>query len=1238
MSFYLVTLGSNIIAYLLNAGIEAALLVPLILIIQSLSRDLLSPAAKHALWLILLLRLSLPILPESPLSLMTPSPFVTQPPRPNSSLTLLPGQYHKPSIDTNSPNESAKNHSIESPPSKAAAQITAPSMDDSTTFRSETKSQQPSKGMMREPTTDQITSPEFEIGTQLQMLYSEIDWLLFSFSLWLIGVLGITTRIFKRHYAFQLQLRATASITAESITTKLQHLKSSINITQDVNLYTCSSIHSPALYGILRPVILLPDRFFEVYSDQDQSHILLHELAHLKRRDSLWNLWTTLIQVLHWPNPIVWYALHRIRGDRELATDDLVLRRTTLNNPADYGETILKALQALPKKKLAPGLIGIAEDHQHLTRRFDRIARFERNRRHSKAAMICLMTILSVTCLTQVPLSQTPKHVMEVQVTDTETGLPLPNVEVISVFDYVVGYKSNETSTGRTNAKGTAILEIPIPPGPVTRFSLNAISPDNHAAQYRQWKDEEDLWGNLPPRHEFHLKKGISIGGVVTDESGIPLENIAIQANAYGQSKTDKRYVDNLTRLYRPYAAGIRTDKDGKWTCIGVPPSAGKFYLTFKKPSGTEYPYATEMSMNGRRTDFHGSPILGSELRSHSSRVILPKGQDIEIKVVSRDAIPIAGAKVRELTGALYRKLGTMQISNQSGMARFSERSGHQFGYIISHPEFATAHVIINLIDGETSARAEMMPRKTLKGRIIDEEGKPILGAKIDLGTAANTKTYIDWETYSDRKGHFEWKNAPLDKLFYRIRADGYVTGVHQLQPSAAPLEIVLRESTKSTITHTTLVLDETNELPIPEFTYRKTINLDISFNKLLKGINGKIFDQTKPDEMVTNSIPIHHYEVYYITVSAPGYVSGRSRPISIHESVATNVIKLRPIPSKHSLEGVTVRAPNGTPVSNATVFLVNNDQDSPPSIAFLSKDHHQSSPWKSFSQTYTIADTKGTLSQSSFPIGFQGIAILDDRGSLILPVSEIDLSIRTLQLQKHGSVKGTLRIAGKTQARLRIGLRASPKIHRLITGTIYTFTDDKGHFSFENVPPGNYLIFKSHPDNEHQLEQEYYSQELDVRSGTTTKIDYHLKGKDLTGTFQSNTTDRNFSWFDGTYSLQRKTELPIPNSRPRPNTFIQASRLMLEQQRHRNVVEETVIRSSQIYPVSVSAFGDFSIPSVPPGQYLLKIDIVQSVNPQLNSPKVTISQHNVPITIPHRSANQAINLGTIPVTSIPID
>jgi bla regulator protein BlaR1 len=83
----------------------------------------------------------------------------------------------------------------------------------------------------------------------------------------------------------------------------------------------------PAVIGILRPKVVLPDDFESRYTVQEQSLILAHESVHLRRQDSLWNALTALLRCVFWFNPLIHAAASRMRVDQELACDAAVIER-----------------------------------------------------------------------------------------------------------------------------------------------------------------------------------------------------------------------------------------------------------------------------------------------------------------------------------------------------------------------------------------------------------------------------------------------------------------------------------------------------------------------------------------------------------------------------------------------------------------------------------------------------------------------------------------------------------------------------------------------------------------------------------------------------------------------------------------------------------------------------------------------------------------------------------------------
>jgi beta-lactamase regulating signal transducer with metallopeptidase domain len=101
----------------------------------------------------------------------------------------------------------------------------------------------------------------------------------------------------------------------------------------------------PMTWGILRPRVLLPAAAMDWPLERCRQ-VLLHELAHVRRRDCLWELMARAARAVHWFNPLVWIACRRMAVERERACDDLVL--THGSRPADYADHLLRIASSLP--------------------------------------------------------------------------------------------------------------------------------------------------------------------------------------------------------------------------------------------------------------------------------------------------------------------------------------------------------------------------------------------------------------------------------------------------------------------------------------------------------------------------------------------------------------------------------------------------------------------------------------------------------------------------------------------------------------------------------------------------------------------------------------------------------------------------------------------------------------------------------------------------------------------------
>lgn len=105
-------------------------------------------------------------------------------------------------------------------------------------------------------------------------------------------------------------------------------------------VYESGATETPCLFGLLRPCIYVtPDTL----ADADTlRYSLAHEQTHYRHGDSLWAVLRGVCLALHWYNPLVWWAAELSRRDAEMACDESTVRRLGENERAAYGRTLVR--------------------------------------------------------------------------------------------------------------------------------------------------------------------------------------------------------------------------------------------------------------------------------------------------------------------------------------------------------------------------------------------------------------------------------------------------------------------------------------------------------------------------------------------------------------------------------------------------------------------------------------------------------------------------------------------------------------------------------------------------------------------------------------------------------------------------------------------------------------------------------------------------------------------------------
>lgn len=212
---------------------------------------------------------------------------------------------------------------------------------------------------------------------------------------WLTVALSVLAPLLVGFVAVARIRRRAAPFSDTDLPQLAQSLAGSLRLRQETDVLRAGSQSMPMAAGLLRPAVFLP-REAEVWDDEKLRAVLLHELAHVKRRDCLTNALARLASSLHWFNPLAWYALRRLRIERERACDDLVLSAGAL--PSAYADHLLEIARAFRAGALTPAAAITMARKTQLEGRLLAVLDAGRNRRAVTRAIfaVCLLALAAI--------------------------------------------------------------------------------------------------------------------------------------------------------------------------------------------------------------------------------------------------------------------------------------------------------------------------------------------------------------------------------------------------------------------------------------------------------------------------------------------------------------------------------------------------------------------------------------------------------------------------------------------------------------------------------------------------------------------------------------------------------------------------------------------------------------------------------------------------------------------------
>jgi len=170
------------------------------------------------------------------------------------------------------------------------------------------------------------------------------DWGQIAFFIWCLGASLVALPMLLGHVRVWRLSKTAKPAAGGAWGTLASVLPGQLGLAGKVRVMVSERATMPMAFGIVNPTVLLPANA-EQWPVERRRDVMLHELAHVARRDCLTQLIAQAACALYWFDPLVWLASRALRGERERACDDAVVRAGA--RPSEYATHLLQVARDL---------------------------------------------------------------------------------------------------------------------------------------------------------------------------------------------------------------------------------------------------------------------------------------------------------------------------------------------------------------------------------------------------------------------------------------------------------------------------------------------------------------------------------------------------------------------------------------------------------------------------------------------------------------------------------------------------------------------------------------------------------------------------------------------------------------------------------------------------------------------------------------------------------------------------
>ena len=662
---------------------------------------------------------------------------------------------------------------------------------------------------------------------------------------------------------------------------------------------------------------------------------------------------------------------------------------------------------------------------------------------------------------------------MEFHAVHRQTGEPLADV-ALKVRVSADNYNKQESWDYKTDSKGFCLIKLP-------DYQIETLRlyprKEGFVPLFIRWRGIPTP-PELPKVFTIALEPGTTIGGVVRNEQGEPIEGVAV--GVYYR-KDDPDAADNVKveiLIFNTIDTDIKTDKAGRWTFNKMPSEIDKNELRIFL---THPGYISDNLQPGHiPLPITRQPSIES-LRDFSAVMVMKAGLEVVGKVTDKRGNPIAGVKIYDKADYWWGSTKPFAETDARGRFQANTKPGASI-WTVQAPGYAPDLKIMSIIAGMQPVEIRLEPGRSIEGKVTDQAGKPVEGAWVSAEQWRRNRRRLHLTAKTDAQGNFKIMDAPADELTFDIGKQGYMMlENYVMRTGRRKYDITLRPTLKVCGT----VTDSETGQPINRFVVANGIDFEDGRTPQWDKIDVRTFTGGRYEWEYRQEI-----FTYRIRIDAEGYQSAVSdciRPSEIQQSNIVRDFKL----DKAAAVTVLVNSPDGRPLPDADVVIathrlriVNGKIDS-----------------RSSEQNIILQTNANGRFHFEPPVSPYAIVVLSEQGFAKIMPQEFKAS-RAITLSAWGRIEGTLRIGAQPGADKLIAFLPESRRgteHPRINFEYEVQTDKDGHFAFVHVLPGGGVITRAIPIG-NRARRFSHNMSIEVKSGRTTDVQFGGTGRPVIG------------------------------------------------------------------------------------------------------------------------------------------